>query len=1192
MNRALDATTLPRHGIHVIEASAGTGKTHALTRLYLEAVLVRALDPERILVVTFTDAATRDLVRRVRQALDHAQALLEGRRDPESPADAGGIDALLADWRTDAPARESALARLRDAGQRYERHAISTIHAFAGRVLAEQPLASGWVATPRRMVDGRELIDEAAADLWRRGVTGPKGGPWLARHPSPDSVRDAVAPLFERSWAERLPRELDAGLAIAQAGRRAAAEALAVAWREFPQALAVLHAARARGARQVLKGGAEGYGDAQVEDARAAIERWLAAADPEAPLPGEAELLGTPGLARRRVDSAVRRGEDAPAHPLFEAVAALVSADHRWALLRAARERGALEREIRGLVAARALARGEQRYEDALERLDLLLRAPGGDRLAGLVAERWPLALVDECQDTDPRQYRILRRIYLDPGDGRDVGADAIAARAMVLVGDPKQAIYRFRGGDVHTYREAVRDARGSTSTLTVNHRSEPCAVAAVNALFADAPFGLDFVRYTPVAASVRSGMRVLHDHVRAGVVLWRDRTPEVQSRERALDRALHATVAEIVRLLEDPGVCIASDDAGRAGARRVVADDIAVLVPRNRDVAAVAELLEQHGIAVDRASRRSVFRGDAAGDLYCVLDAIARPDDRGRLRAALATPGWDWTLARLQGEAEGRFPEALARTRRWHEQWLRHGVGAVLAPLVAELAPRLLARRDGKRRLTDLRQLAERLVAAPAGAGDPAALLAWFAGQRARTVLLDESDAERSLAGDARVRVMTEHASKGLEFGIVFLPLAWHVPAGARSESTPFFHDGEGVAFLDLGSDRIEEHRRLAALEARAERVRVAYVAMTRAKHRTYAVHARVKHGYEAGLTQVLFAGLGPQEYEALDADACAARLERLDGPFAADGAVRLLDLPEAPRRGASTRTATVVDALGGGPDVSTGSPRMPPGAIPTWSYSALKRLGETDEQRIRPGAGDEAAEREGAGGAAFGRCFHDLMEHLDFTRRAHAIERESLLALADRHRITAGELPTLVDLAERTRTCEPVPGCALAALPQARVAREVPFLLPLAGAEVSRLADVLAAAATHAPTAAALRERPERLDGWMRGYLDLVFEFQGAWYVLDYKTDRLGDPHDYHPDALSVQVRERGYDLQAVLYALALRRWLRGFGAAAAASFGGVVYLFVRGLATGTGHGIVHLQPESDLLDAVESLLAGAPP
>jgi exodeoxyribonuclease V beta subunit len=184
-------------------------------------------------------------------------------------------------------------------------------------------------------------------------------------------------------------------------------------------------------------------------------------------------------------------------------------------------------------------------------------------------------------------------------------------------------------------------------------------------------------------------------------------------------------------------------------------------------------------------------------------------------------------------------------------------------------------------------------------------------------------------------------------------------------------------------------------------------------------------------------------------------------------------------------------------------------------------------------------------------------------------------------------------VRLCAATLAAEVVPGLALHALPPARCGREVPFLLRLEGARVGELAGLLGRHPQYERSAAALAADPSRLSGWLRGYLDLVFEADGRYYVLDYKTDLLAGPDAYSPGALASEVAARAYDLQYLLYGVAVRRWLRQrYGAGGEARFGGAVYLFVRGLGTGPGQGVFRSTPPPALLAEIEALLAGAMP
>jgi exodeoxyribonuclease V beta subunit len=311
-------------------------------------------------------------------------------------------------------------------------------------------------------------------------------------------------------------------------------------------------------------------------------------------------------------------------------------------------------------------------------------------------------------------------------------------------------------------------------------------------------------------------------------------------------------------------------------------------------------------------------------------------------VRAALAARGFDWTAGRLLNPDEGAYTEARATFRRWHEAWLAHGHDAVLAPLVARLAPALAQREDGARRLTDLRHLAERLGAAPVSADAPASLLAWLAERMGAREITEEADALRPEAGEKRVRVMTAHKSKGLEFGVVFLPLAWQPPVSDR-DPVVAFHDDAAQVCLDLAPEPDGDSRTRARAEQLADAVRVAYVTLTRARHRTYAVTGRIWYhsgGGSAGIAQILL-GEGADNYDRLDQAAWDAAIGARVRQMNAGTALAHLPLPRPSRRRLDPGPPP---ALPEAAELSRELPRIEP----TWSYSALKRLGNRPNRSL----------------------------------------------------------------------------------------------------------------------------------------------------------------------------------------------------------------------------------------------------
>jgi exodeoxyribonuclease V beta subunit len=588
--------------------------------------------------------------------LRDAMALLSG-REPGT-RDAAALRALLAREVAIAGSEDQARARLEVALARYDERRISTIHAFAAWVLAEFPLETGVVPGPVRLVDGTSRWREAADDLWRERSTGADGAAFAAQYGKPDELVKLAKPFRQFPVARIVPSATDAELVDAQARLGAAYAAAARAWHDGAAVAANLLLK----VRNVLTQKKGAYDIPGVNEATEAWRGYFEAGEAEGPLAERAELYTRDAMMRNRTPGAIKNAVPLPRHPVFDALSELWRAHRLVRGIRTARGTTALVAELERRARALMTAAGERSFDDLIGVLHGALTGAQGAQLARALRTRLPLGLIDEFQDTDVRQYEIFRRVYVANEDEHE---SDIAAPSLILVGDPKQSIYRFRGGDVYAYRIAGADVRGEPARLERNYRSEPIAVDAVNALFRDVSFRLDFVRYHPVEP-VRPSPQVLRDPaLDAGLVLWDAGTGSGRGHKQdaLIEWSLAACADEIVRLLSGE---VRVEREGRA--EPLTPDDIAVLLPWNRDVARMARCSRR--VASARASRRASRCTRArARAISTPSSAPARglttPVSCGpRLRHAVSTGRPDACSTRMKARTPRRARRSAAGTR------------------------------------------------------------------------------------------------------------------------------------------------------------------------------------------------------------------------------------------------------------------------------------------------------------------------------------------------------------------------------------------------------------------------------------------------------------------------------------------------------------------------------------------------
>ncbi|NOT88214.1 MAG: UvrD-helicase domain-containing protein [Lysobacter sp.] len=833
-----------------------------------------------------------------------------------------------------------------------------------------------------------------------------------------------------------------------------------------------------------------------------------------------------------------------------------------------------------------AMSRRSECSQDQL--IERVWQASEAPEFAAALAARWPLMLIDEFQDTDPRQWDIFRRMYEagDPG-----------ARWLCLIGDPKQAIYRFRGGDLATYRRArahvvadASDGTRGTAELDANFRSTPAVLRAIETAFTanPLPFVDEIIAFHPVRAAgpAQDGDLRVDDAVVPGMTLHWLPPGEGRGGMRTKDDEFammrDAAVRAVVELLNSGRFM----DAGVARALRP--SEIAVLTHTNDQAMTMQAALARGGIAAALLSSASVFASDAAEDLHALLASLVEPADGGRFRAALATRLLGWDAARIAAldEGDGLSQSAgqnpLERFMGAAEQWRGRGPLPALLPFIADAAPRWLAETTGARRLTDALHLAELLQAESSSRHGMAEQLQWFSLQRA-TAAADEARQLRLESDAGLVQIATVHKSKGLEYPVVILPfVAWRSEPGARGLSYDDFHDPQGRPARAWRCKDVLEPAQADAIavqverEEQAEAQRQLYVAMTRAKHALHVVWSRNSRTETSALHWLLHAGAKTgRKHDPLDHAGMQARIAALAADSGGSIVVRAFD-PNAPR----SRLRAVIDA----DNVDTPPARTARRRFSTdprlHSFSSLHARSEDGE--ILRGADDEVVaipdeevEVISLGGTAFGNAVHQALETADAplwcreaeaqaslledrwpqTQRAvleHALLRHGLAA-------TPAHLVQTARLVSRALNVSLPGDVRLCTLPASQQVREMAFHFRLRPTRIDAVHALLQA---HGYPRAR-KPAQATLDGLMQGYIDLVYRDPiGRHYVLDYKTNRLPA---YDPDSLRRAIRTQDYDLQYLIYLVALRRWLklrRGAAYDDARDLGGSVYLFLRGI------------------------------
>ncbi len=1213
----------PLHGSRLIEASAGTGKTYTIALLYVRLVLghggdnayARPLTPPELLVLTFTEAATQQLRDRIRVRLREAAQCFAQHNEAGA---AGSCDPALLALRDDYPREQwgACAHRLRLAAEWMDEAAVSTIHSWCLRMLREHAFDSGSLFQVRLNTDESMLRRNIVRDYWRRtyySLSAPAVQIVQQCFADPEALGRALYPLLARPNARlrhgtttlstdgSLTEMLEAA-ARTETRRDALMQQARAAWRSARVELEALF----NGLRPHMNRNTYRNLDEQFEPWLKALHAWSEGGA----IPDKLKAFGAGGIK-------LKGGKPIPVHPALSAIDAVFAVEPPASDLSARLLVYALP-DIRQALAAEKERRAELGFDDLLQRLDQALGSQSGMHLAARIRAQFPIALIDEFQDTDPIQYRIFDRIYRIALSTRDCG--------VFMIGDPKQAIYSFRGADIHAYLQARDATVGRHYTLGTNFRSTQALVQAVNHCFKQAeqqPRGAfrygsqqhgNRVPFYAVQARGRNNYLMLDGQPAQALTFWYledGETPVTASvyRREMASRAATA-IGHWLRGARQ-GLNVLQDDMG--GIRPLQPDDIAVLVRDGAEASAIRNALSDRGMpSVYLSDRDSVFASTQARDIEFWLRACSAPTDPAAMRAALATTSLNMSYSLLDRlNQDERFWEAqVQRFVDYRLQWQRQGVLPMLRQILSDFeVPQRLARAaGGERALTNLLHIAEWLQGRAAELDGEHALLRALAEQISQP---SEEELLRLESDATLIKVITIHKSKGLEYPLVVMPFAcnWKTPRPIKNSGRiAAYRDAESAELVfDLATDNTATQAYAQADDERlSEDMRLLYVAMTRACYALWLGVAPLAQGL-ARTPAVDRSSVGYMLGIAAGAPIKALH-QALSAMAQGSDAIQVVPAPTA----TNDRLAPVAMP-------PLGAARIPlrPVAL-GWhiaSYSALA-FGAAPEAKasLDPATAEQAnlteplvepmplAERAADvqhafdRGAPAGAFLHGLLEWVAQTGFDTVLARPDLL------RDTVARRCQLRNL---TQWIEPVQAWLTAVLttaftlPDAAPLRlstlsnyqiEMEFWFAATRVDVAALDRVVRRHVMPGRTRPGLL--PGRIHGMFKGFIDLTFQHDGQYFVADYKSNALGgNDTAYTPQAIACAMLENRYDLQLALYLFALHRLLRLRLADYdySRNVGGACYLFIRGL-TAPGQGLHLERPSAALMDELDALFAGS--
>jgi len=1206
--KIFDPINTPLAGTNLIEASAGTGKTYAIAGLFLRLVLEEQLTADQILVVTFTKAATQELKDRIRNNLLNAKSAFS----KESSND-DFINTLVK--KHDNPAL--AVQLIQDALIDFDNAAIFTIHGFCHRILHENAFETQSLFDTELVTDQIDLAREVVDDFWRKHfysmpqefisyaikkISGPEYFlELLAKKKAPD-IR--IIPEIEQPYLDSLD------------DFRKIFKKLKTAWPiSKDQIIQLLKNPSLSGTfygslKTKTKLTDFSKRDLKVFSMAQDMDRFVDAKSAGFPVFKDFEKFTATKLAK-----SVRKNHIPPSHEVFnicddlyaKGVSLEAEMDSSLLYLKTlffsyAGEQLPVRKENSNI----------QFYDDLLIRAKKALEDKGGNKLASAIRRQYKAALVDEFQDTDSVQYEIFSRLF----DSKQ--------SVLFMIGDPKQAIYGFRGADIFSYIRAASNA-DSKYTLIENWRSKPGLITAVNTIFANVQSPFVFGQIGFETGIPGGEIESIDEKSLPHFILWYLESDKKSDKSKPINKT--EAVPLIAKAVTDEISCLISpgrNSQSDGGPDRVKAGDIAVLVRTNRQAQIIKKSLLSKRIPSVLYDTGNIFDTHEAREMERILSSIAEPVNDLLFKTALVTDIIGVSGHKIDSaDSEHLWWETKhANFRDYFLLWNRYGFIRMFRKFMSKekVREQLLAFPDGERRLTNLLHLSEILhqesVEKKTGI---TGLIKWLSEQRNTSILKSETHQLRLESDEHAVKIITMHKSKGLEFPVVFCPFSWG--GSLIKDQEIIFHDNDNEELtLDLGSSEKSIHLAFAKKELLAENMRLLYVALTRAIKRCYLIWGRFNTAETSAMAYLFHYRPKPEDnitiedlVTSLKTSVSAKKdedlledLKQLAGK--SKGSIELAPLPlgngveyaisKGEKEEISCRqfsgkidTSWKISSYS-----SVISQRVPEEAVPDRdvSYDAYRYIPESN-----PKLNEKTDIFSFPKGARAGIFFHDIFEHLDFAVGDSGYKEELVTNKLKAYgfepkwrNVVCGMINKVLSIPLKIKT----EVLTLSSVQLKDRINEMEFYYPLNPFTPQQLEKIFA---DHGgiELPAGFPDRIGKLTfpftkGFMKGYIDMVFHEKGRYYLVDWKSKFLGTRvEDYSKDALNKVMSNDFYILQYHLYTLALCQYLsiRLADFSYEKDFGGVFYVFIRGVDPDRGpkFGVYKDFPRPDLINALARAL-----
>ena len=1212
----LNPISIPLNAVSLIEASAGTGKTYTMGSLYLRLLLQAgenafpyALNVEQILVVTFTEMATEELKRKIRERIYDAKQKLTAYLQTQDSVVFGQDNFLreLVATITDLPL---AIQRLTLAEQNMDLAAIYTIHGFCRRMLMQYAFNSGIHFSLELSGEEDELLLRLAQKIWRehfysqpyavvefiqKNLVSPSNIVTKIKKFAGTELKlpEKRPPFFEGTFEEFLSKINDYFHDIEDKEQK-----LKKLWKDKSQEIRDLIDAELQKAipKDHKKINPSSFRKDHKSKWFTLMNKW--SEEPEAPQPDCLKKFRQSEINKQ----AGSKCEEFLTHVVFEEIDEL----HQWQVSFVKAPMFHFLKELNTQLAEYKLNHSEKSFHDLLRLLKDALHHPDNTEFAQMIRYQFPFAMIDEFQDTDAVQYQIFYKVYVELQR-----LEPVTDNGFIMIGDPKQAIYKFRGADIFTYFKAADEAQHRFN-LGKNYRSHQDVVQCVNRLFdftEQPPFLYDKIQFLPVAAKDDHPQFWLNGEPEPAVRFYVDEASVKENMAKACAVSIQHWLQSAVENTAD----FRSDENGVE--KTLKPESIAVLVRSRKEADLVKNALRRLGIAsVFLSENSNVFDSNAAKDLLLILTACLNPFSERNILNAVATAIFAQTAADIQRIRldENRWEYWVEKFIHYQKTWQKQGVLVMLHQLFLQekITEKLYPTVDGKRLVTDLLHLAELLQEAATLNESEAALLRWFEKQ----IQGEDRQNEQQVRLESElqlVKIVTIHKSKGLEYDLVWLPfVGYAAKTGSEHISTYYDQDRDEVLWDIDGS-----HEKDVKQEDFAEQLRLLYVALTRAK---YQLNIGVPKTFEKKWSALLYALTQGdiQTNDNLTAYDSLSLLEKLvqrapqgSVQISETTALKALDAPMQSETQAPLNAATFTGHIEQNWTVTSFSAIEAIHQNKKYYKEQLAAESAVAFEPVFDGGKDydfneqatetmaESVNHESAypfgyspfdfpHGIKIGTALHRFLEKYDFSQ---PLNEEKVQKLCQWLQLEETWLPSLQQWMTAildTPLSVDDPTLKLNNLSRQQCVKEMQFYLKLNRAFDVTVFNRALQKHHHLPSETL---QFDAIKGMLRGFMDLVFCHNGKYYLVDYKSNFLGvEPQNYVGKSLEQAMLANHYDWQYLFYTLALHRYLqqRDANYHYETHFGGVFYCFLRGMNGENQAGVFFDKPDYALIQALENL------